>query len=75
MRLYSSAGKGLELSGSLERPMKNIAEVLQAKEEDILRVKKEIEALRLIAPLLGEEEERANGNGRVFGPQPVRETP
>jgi len=55
--------------------MKNIAEVLQAKEEDILRVKKEIEALRLIAPLLGEEEERANGNGRVFGPQPVRETP
>jgi hypothetical protein len=35
--------------------MKTIVEVLQEKEEAILRVKREIEALKLVAALIGEE--------------------
>jgi hypothetical protein len=36
-------------------PMKNPLEVLRVKEQEIARVKKEIEALRITAKLLGEE--------------------
>ena len=35
--------------------MKDPLEVLRMKEQDILRVKQEIEALRITAELLGEE--------------------
>jgi hypothetical protein len=35
--------------------MKNPVEVLRIKEQEILRVKQEIEALRITAKLLGEE--------------------
>jgi hypothetical protein len=35
--------------------MKDILEVLRMKEQDIVRVKQEIEALRITAELLGEE--------------------
>jgi hypothetical protein len=35
--------------------MKNLLEVLRLKEQEILRVKQEIEALRITAKLLGEE--------------------
>jgi hypothetical protein len=35
--------------------MKDLIEVLRMKEQDILRVKQEIEALRITAELLGEE--------------------
>lgn len=35
--------------------MKDLLEVLREKEEEILRVKKEVEALRIAAGLLGEE--------------------
>lgn len=40
-----------------ERPMKNPLDVLRMKEEEIQRVKKEIEALQITARLLGESEE------------------
>jgi hypothetical protein len=43
--------------------MKTIEEVLQAKEEEILRVKKEVEALRIAAGLLSESE-RESGTDR-----------
>jgi hypothetical protein len=36
--------------------MKTIADVLRAKEEEILRVKKEVEALKIAAGLLSEDE-------------------
>ena len=36
--------------------MKDIAEVLRTKEEEILRVKKELEALKIAVGLLAEEE-------------------
>jgi hypothetical protein len=35
--------------------MKEISEVLRTKEAEILRVKKELEALKIVAGLLGEE--------------------
>jgi hypothetical protein len=40
--------------------MKNPMEVLRGKEQEIIRVKKEIEALRVAARLLGDE--GRNGN-------------
>jgi hypothetical protein len=44
--------------------MKNLHEVLRMKEQEILRVKQEIEALRITAKLLGEEP-RSAGDERV----------
>jgi hypothetical protein len=44
--------------------MKNPLEVLRMKEQEILRVKQEIEALRIVAKLLGEEPP-SSGDGRV----------
>ena len=44
--------------------MKNPFEVLRMKQQEILRVKQEIEALRITAELLGEEPPSA-GDGRV----------
>ena len=45
-------------------PMKNPLEVLRMKEQEILRVKQEIEALRITAKLLGEEPPSA-GEGKA----------
>jgi hypothetical protein len=45
-------------------PMKNLLEVLRMKEQEILRVKQEIEALRITAKLLGEEP-LSDGGGTV----------
>ena len=42
-------------SGAL--PMKNVYEVLRQKEMELTRLEKEVEALRLVAPLLSEEKE------------------
>jgi hypothetical protein len=44
--------------------MKDPIEVLRMKEQDILRVKQEIEALRITAKLLGEEPP-STGDGKV----------
>ena len=38
--------------------MKNPYEMLRVKEQELLRVKKEVEALRTIAPLLAESAEK-----------------
>jgi hypothetical protein len=38
--------------------MRNLTEVLRNKEEELDRVRKEVEALRLVAPLLGEDADR-----------------
>jgi hypothetical protein len=42
--------------------MKNVYEVLRQKEMELTRLEKEVEALRLVAPLLSEEKE-ALGEG------------
>jgi len=55
--------------------MKNVYEVLRQKEMELTRLEKEVEALRLVAPLLSEEKEMASDMGKpalataVNGPQ------
>jgi hypothetical protein len=61
--------------------MKNVYEVLRLKEIELAKLEKEVEALRLVAPLLSEEKEaseasRASINGSSLGQtvnqQPIR---
>jgi hypothetical protein len=47
--------------------MKNPIEVLRAKEQELLKVKREIEALRLALPLLGDDEDTATPGRSIFG--------
>lgn len=55
--------------------MKNVYEVLRQKEMELTRLEKEVEALRLVAPLLSEEKESLAEVGKpalataVGGPQ------
>ncbi len=46
--------------------MKNPFDVLRAKEQELMKVKREIEALRVALPLLGEDEESVRPSS-VFG--------
>ncbi len=67
--------------------MKNVYEVLRQKEMELTRLEKEVEALRLVAPLLSEEKELNGLNGMngemakpalataVNGPQPSMRVP
>ena len=41
--------------------MKNIFDVLNSKEQEIIKVKKELDALRIAAKLLADEDSPANG--------------
>jgi hypothetical protein len=58
--------------------MKNVYEVLRQKEMELTRLEKEVEALRLVAPLLSEEKESASEVAKpalataVGGPQAGR---
>jgi hypothetical protein len=58
--------------------MKNVYEVLRQKEMELTRLEKEVEALRLVAPLLSEEKEnmlevaKPTLAAAVNGPQPPR---
>jgi len=61
--------------------MKNVYEVLRQKEMELARLEKEVEALRLVAPMLSEEKEASelsrlsvNGNGlnQAVNQQPIR---
>jgi len=54
--------------------MKNIQEVLQQKEARMQQLRTEIEALRVVAPLLGSGEQAASGDGNVnINPSPPRQ--
>lgn len=61
--------------------MKNVYEVLRQKEMELTRLEKEVEALRLVAPLLSEEKENASDAAKpalataVNGPQPTARIP
>jgi hypothetical protein len=61
--------------------MKNVYEVLRQKEMELTRLEKEVEALRLVAPLLSEEKEAILDMGKptlataVNGPQPTARIP
>jgi hypothetical protein len=59
--------------------MKNVYEVLRQKEMELTRLEREVEALRMVAPLLSEEKEMNSELGKpilataVNGPQqPIR---
>jgi hypothetical protein len=59
--------------------MKNVYEVLRQKEMELTRLEKEVEALRLVAPLLSEEKESMSEVKSVMpaavnAPQPARMT-
>jgi len=58
--------------------MKNVYEVLRQKEMELTRLEKEVEALRVVAPLLSEEKESLMSElgkpalaAAVNGPQPA----
>jgi len=61
--------------------MKNVYEVLRQKEMELTRLEKEVEALRVVAPLLSEEKEGATDLAKpalataVNGPQPTARVP
>jgi hypothetical protein len=61
--------------------MKNVYEVLRQKEMELSRLEREVEALRLVAPLLSEEKEMTSDMVKplataVNGPQqPIRMAP
>ena len=61
--------------------MKNVYEVLRQKEIELTRLEKEVEALRLVAPLLSEEKESMTEVGKpalataVGGPQATARIP
>jgi hypothetical protein len=62
-------------------PMKNVYEVLRQKEMELTRLEKEVEALRLVAPLLSEEKEPVSDMPKpalataVNGPPPPARIP
>ncbi len=61
--------------------MKNVYEVLRQKEMELTRLEKEVEALRLVAPLLSEEKEMVSDMAKptlataVNGPQAAPRIP
>jgi hypothetical protein len=61
--------------------MKNVYEVLRQKEMELTRLEQEVEALRLVAPLLSEEKEISTDMPKpalataVNGPQPTMRIP
>jgi len=62
--------------------MKNVYEVLRQKEMELTRLEKEVEALRLVAPLLSEEKEMMTSEmvkpalaAAVNGPSPTARIP
>jgi len=61
--------------------MKNVYEVLRQKEMELTRLEKEVEALRLVAPLLSEEKESMSEMSKpalataVNGPQATTRIP
>ena len=61
--------------------MKNVYEVLRQKEMELTRLEKEVEALRLVAPLLSEEKESISEIAKsamptaVNGPQATARIP
>ena len=53
--------------------MRDVYEVLQQKELDLERVRAEVEALRLVAPLLAEASNQSTHQARSAWPPPVQE--
>jgi hypothetical protein len=55
--------------------MKNVYEVLRQKELELSRLEKEVEALRVAAPLLSEDKEAGNDNKPTLASATVAQQP
>jgi hypothetical protein len=55
--------------------MRDVREVLQSKEQQLIRVREEVEALRLAAPLLSDDEGDEPSPAPESGPQRVVNLP
>lgn len=55
--------------------MKNVYEVLRQKELELSRLEKEVEALRVAAPLLSEDKEAGNDNKPTLAAATVAQQP
>ena len=44
--------------------MRDVMELLREKEQELLKVKRQVEALRYAAPLLAEEDDQAESSGK-----------
>ena len=55
--------------------MRDVYEVLRQKELDVSRLQKEVEALRVAAPLLSEDGEKEAGNDQSTLPRAINDTP
>lgn len=51
--------------------MRDVMELLRSKEQELVKVKRQVEALRIAAPLLGGEQDQA---GPSNGPAMVKDT-
>lgn len=49
--------------------MRDVMELLRAKEQELVKVKRQVEALRIAAPLLGSEEDQARSFPRSVDAQ------
>lgn len=47
--------------------MRDVMELLRAKEQELQKVKRQVEALRIAAPLLGSDEENTHGSPAAHG--------
>jgi len=50
--------------------MKDVQEILRQKENDLVRVRQEVEALRCVAPLLMERDDRSGPHSEALWPEP-----
>ena len=55
--------------------MKNVYEVLRQKELELSRLEKEVEALRVAAPLLSEDKEAGNDNKQTLATSTATQQP
>jgi hypothetical protein len=51
--------------------MRDVMELLRAKEQELVKVKRQVEALRIAAPLLGRDQEQATPSN---GPAMVKDS-
>ena len=61
---YRDPCKAIQLFGEALPQMKNPYEVLKAKEKEFIRIRKEMDALRIAVRLLDAEENTAHGEGQ-----------
>src|SRR5208337_847393 len=76
-RLHNLRSTALKSCCLRYRPMKNVYEVLRQKELELAKLEKEVEALRVAAPLLSEDKETvaeiSNGKATIAGTLPPQQ--